>query len=333
MEALVSILIPAFNAEEWIADTISSALAQTWSRKEIIIVDDGSVDRTLAVARQFESHGVRVVSQMQQGASAARNHAFSLSRGGYIQWLDADDLLAPDKVARQMEAVEQCGSTHTLISGSWARFAFRHHRAEFIPTALWGDLTPFEWLLCKMEQNLFMQTATWLVSRELTEAAGPWDTSISADDDGEYFCRVLMQSDGVRFVPEARVYYRVHGPGTLSHLGRSDVKLDSQFRSMQLHIGYLLSMEDSERVRSACVRFLQTWFFYFHPERPDIINRMREMAQDLGGRLEPPHFSWKYSWIKGIFGWKFAKRARVFLPGLRGRLERRWDQALFRLGV
>lgn len=333
MNAMVSILIPAFNAQDWIADTISSALAQTWLRKEIIVVDDGSADRTLAAAKQFESRGVRVVLQKQQGASATRNNAFSLSKGDYIQWLDADDLLARDKIARQMDVVKQCRSERTLISGSWARFAFRYQRAKFIPTALWRDLTPIEWVLSKMEQNLFMQTATWLVSRELTEAAGPWDASISTDDDGEYFGRVLLQCDGVRFVPEARVYYRVHGPDTLSYLGRSNPKLDSQFRSMQKQIGYLQSMENSERVRSACLRYLQTWFVYFFPERPDILRRMQEMAQGLGGQLEVPRLSWKYSWIKQLFGWKLAKRAQLFLQGVKKRLRNRWDKALFRLEV
>src|ERR1700722_15492058 len=103
MTPLVSILIPAYNADRWIAETIRSAVNQTWERKEIIIVDDGSTDETLAVARQFESMLVRVVSQKNQGAASARNRAFSLSCGDYIQWLDADDLLAPDKVSRQME--------------------------------------------------------------------------------------------------------------------------------------------------------------------------------------------------------------------------------------
>ncbi len=73
---------------------------------------------------------------------------------------------------------------------------------------LWCDLSPKEWLLRKMEQNIYMQTATWLVSRELTEAAGPWDIKQLGDDDGEYFCRVLLASKGVCFVREAKVYYR-----------------------------------------------------------------------------------------------------------------------------
>src|SRR5437879_8909068 len=177
------------------------------------------------MARQFESNSVRVVTQENQGAAAARNRAFALSQGDYIQWLDADDLLGSDKIDRQVEALDHCRSKRTLLSSTWGRFLYRYYRADFAPSGLWCDLTPTEWLLRKMGQNLHMQTATWLVSRELTEAAGPWDTRLLADDDGEYFCRVLLASDGVRFVPEARVYYRESGSNTLSCLRRSQRKL------------------------------------------------------------------------------------------------------------
>ena len=115
MKPLVSILIPAFNAQKWIADTIESAVRQTWPKKEIIVVDDGSRDQTLSIARRFASKGVSVVTQANQGASTARNHAFAICQGDYIQWLDADDLLAPDKIARQMAALEQCRSRRTLL--------------------------------------------------------------------------------------------------------------------------------------------------------------------------------------------------------------------------
>src|SRR5437867_2932375 len=225
MKSLVSILIPAYNAERWIADAIRSALAQTWSRKEIIIVDDGSRDRTLSLAREFASKTVSVVSQENQGASAARNKALSVCQGDYIQWLDADDVLAPDKIARQMEAIERCQSKRTLFSSSWGYFFYRLKRAEFNPTPLWCDLSPVEWLIRKMGQNLHMQTSTWLVSRELAETAGPLDTRLLGDDDGEYFCRVIMASDGIRFTSNARVYYRMTGSNRLSNIGRSDSKM------------------------------------------------------------------------------------------------------------
>src|ERR1019366_5532971 len=171
-------------------------------------------------------------------AAAARNKAFSRSQGDYIQWLDADDLLAPDKIARQIEALAQTPNKQTLLSGSWGRFMYRYNRTKFVPTALWCDLSSVEWLLRKMEQNIYMQTASWLVSRELSEAAGPWDTRLLSDDDGEYFCRVLLASDSVRFVPEARVYYRSFGYDSLSYIGRSDARIEAHWISMQLHIGY-----------------------------------------------------------------------------------------------
>jgi len=329
---LVSILIPAYNAQEWISDTLRSALAQTWEPKEIIVVDDGSTDQTLAITRQFESDSLRVVSQVNQGAAAARNTALSLSKGDYIQWLDADDLLAPDKIAKQLESVDQCGGKRTLLSSPFGQFMYRWYQAKFVPSELWNDLSPTEWLLRKMGQNLFMQTATWLVSRELTEAAGPWDTRLRGnDDDGEYFCRILLASDGVRFVPESRVYYRVFGYDSLSYIGASDVKREALWLSMQMHIAYLKSLEDSPRSRIACVNYLQRNLFYFYPNRPDITAQADQIARDLGGELGLPHLSWGYSSIRSVIGWRMTKQLAMELRGLRKAANKIFDRVLFSL--
>jgi len=331
MKPLVSILIPAYNAETWISDTLRSAIAQTWEHKEIIVVDDGSKDQTLAVARQFESKQVGVVTQKNQGAAATRNNAFSLCQGDYIQYLDADDLMGPDKITSQMNALGPAPNKRTLLSGSWGTFMYRYYRTKFIPSTLWCDLSPVEWLVRKMGQNLYMQTASWLVSRELVEAAGPWDTRLLGDDDGEFFCRVLLASNGVRFVPESKVYYRSAGASSLSYIGNSDKKRVAQMCSMQLHIKYLRSLEDSERTRAACVQYLQNWLVFFYPERMDLVEQAQQMAKDLSGKLEVPHLSWKYSWIRDLFGWPLARRAQVILPRLKWSLIRRWDNALFRI--
>ncbi len=297
------------------------------------MVDDGSTDQTVKVAQQFESENVRVVTQKQQGAAAARNKAFSLSRGDYIQWLDADDLLAPDKIEKQMNALDHSGGKRTLLSSAWGKFIYRHNRAEFTPTGLWRDLSPVEWLLCKMGDNVYMQTASWLVSRELTEAAGPWDTRLLGDDDGEYFCRVLLASDGVRFVPEAKMYYR--GPGlafrSLSYIGQSDKKLEAHWLSMQYHIGYLRSLEDSERARESCLTYLRTSMIHFYPERLDIVKQAEETAREMGGQLGTPGLSWKYSWIKTMFGWRMAKNGQQLLLKSRWSAEKAWDHTAFRI--
>ncbi len=328
---LISILIPAYNAQEWIADTIHSAIAQTWPRTEIIVVDDGSSDSTLAIAQTFEPQGVRVISQKNQGASAARNTAFLHSRGDYIQWLDADDLLAPDKIAKQMELVMQGLSPRTLLSSAWAHFMYRPRRAEFIPSSLWCDLTPKEWLLCKMEQNIYMQTATWLVSRELTEAAGPWDIRMIGDDDGEYFCRVLLASNGVRFVHGAKVYYRAFQFASLSYIGRFPHKIEAHWASMQLHIRYLRSFGDDARVRAACLQFLRDSLIYFYPETSHIVAEAEQLAAELGEPLGAPPLSWKYAWLEVLFGWGAVKPAQNVVRKLRWDLATKLDHLLFRL--
>jgi glycosyltransferase involved in cell wall biosynthesis len=329
MKPLVSILIPAYNSQEWVAESIRSAIGQTWPHKEIIVVDDGSRDRTPDVARRFASKEVTVVTVANQGAAAARNHALSLSQGDFIQWLDADDILALDKVERQLEAVREGDDERTLLSGSWAFFNYRTDRARFHPTSLWEDLSPVEWLTRKLGENLHMQTATWLTSRALVEAAGPWDTRLSTDDDGEYFCRVLLASRGTRFVPDAKVYYRVTPADRVSRIGMSNKKKDAMVVSMKLHIHYLQSLEDSERTRKACVTYLQNWLDSFYPERPDIIADLRGLAEQLGGGLEAPRLRWKYAWMAPILGFGAAKQVQMALPQMKASLIRGWDRAMY----
>ncbi|MEY4385618.1 MAG: hypothetical protein RLY20_901 [Verrucomicrobiota bacterium] len=328
---LVSILIPAYNAAPFLADTIHSALAQTWPHKEIIVVDDGSADDTLAVARRFESQGVKVVTQKNQGAAATRNALFALSRGDYIQWLDADDLLNPVKVESQACAAVRDGDVRNLYSSGWAYFRFRPHKARFLATALWNDLSPIEWMTRKLELNLHMQTATWLVSRELSLAAGPWNTKLLGDDDGEYFARVMMASRQIRFVPESKVFYRISPASRLSHIGRSAAKMEAQFHSMELNIQYIRSVEDSLRVRAACVTYLQRFLPFFYPEMPAIVKRAEELAVSLGGKLHTPSISWKYWPIQKIFGWTAAKAVSVYYNQCKSWVLRIWDKTMFQL--
>jgi glycosyltransferase involved in cell wall biosynthesis len=328
MPPLVSILIPAYNAEKWIEDTIRSALQQTWGNKEIIIVDDGSKDQTLAVAQKFASKEVFVTTQTNQGAAAARNKAYSMCHGDYIQWLDADDLLAPDKIEKQLAISADGSSKKTLFSAAWGSFIYRTSKVVFSPTPLWCDLSPIEWMVRKIGQDLSMQTMAWLVSRELTEAAGPWDNRLLGDDDGEYFCRVVLASDDVRFIPEARSYYR-RAATSLSYVGQSDKKMEAQFLALQLYVAHIRSLEDNQMVRKACLDCLQKYLGCFYPERPDIVKKMEQLAADLGGRLESPKLTWKYDWIKKIFGWKAAKRTQFKYNRVKTTLIRSWDKFMY----
>jgi glycosyltransferase involved in cell wall biosynthesis len=331
MQPLVSILVPAYNAEHWIADTLESAVGQTWPRKEIIVVDDGSTDGTGEVARRFASKNVKVVSTSNQGLSAAVNNAYRVCQGDYIQELDADDILARDKIERQLAALREADSDRILLSSSMAFFYYRTRHARYLETSLCQDLSPVEWLLRKMGENLHMQNATWLVSRQLAEAAGPWDEQLNYDQDGEYFDRLLLRSEGTLFVPGTGVFYRVSGSSRLSHVGNSDKKKESLLRSVKLHILYLRSLEESDRVRRACLTYMQNWYGNFYPERPDLVAELQGLAAELHGCLQPPRLGWKYAWIKPFFGWKAAKWAQGTVPQFKTSWIQRWDKAMYDL--
>ncbi len=284
-------------------------------------------DGTLAVAKAFESRSVNVVTQPNMGAPAARNRALELAQGAYIQWLDADDLLHPDKISAQMRVARELADPRVLLSNPFGLFYYRVEKAIFDPTPLWRDLTPVDYFLTRFLDNACFQTDAWLVSRELSEAAGPWTDFDSPDDDGEYFCRVAMKSNGVKFVESARSYYRVGNYGSLAK-GRSRKALTALLGSKKKCISYLLSLEDSARTRAACVRMLQVWLPYFYPEHPDLVAEAQRVASELGGELRQPVLKWKYRPIEWLFGYGVAMKTSRILPRLRDQATRRWDGVL-----
>src|SRR4029453_7899451 len=106
-------------------------------------------------------------------------------------------------------------------------------------------------------------------------------------------------------------------------------KMEDLFLSTQLHIRYVRSLEDSARVRAACVTYLQACVPLFYPERLDIVWQGERKGAALGGRfLIPPPLSWKYALIQRTFGWPMAKRTQLKLRRCRSRIVRAWDGAV-----
>jgi len=324
MPELVSVLIPAYNAESWLATAVRSALEQTWPRLEVIIVDDGSRDDTLGVARAWESSRVKVFGQPNMGAPAARNKALEFAQGTYIQWLDADDVLDPRKIALQMDAAEKAKDRYVLLSCPFGTFYYRTKKATFVETSLWTDLSPVDYFLRRFNENICFQTDAWLVSRELTEASGPWTDSHSPDDDGEYFCRVVKKSHGIKFVREARSFYRVGNVGSLAN-SRSRRAVSALFASKVKCIRYLLEIEDTARSRAACLRLLQDWMPWGYE---DLVAEARRLADELGGSLHRPVLKWKYRPIEWLSGYDAALKASRILPAARGHVASKVDRLL-----
>ncbi len=114
----VSGVIPAYNCRAYIAQAVQSALDQTYPLDEILVVDDGSTDGTREIVERFPSP-VRCVHQSNRGVAAARNHAVQLAANRWVAFLDADDWWLPEKIARQVEAVERSSAAVLAYTGAW----------------------------------------------------------------------------------------------------------------------------------------------------------------------------------------------------------------------
>ncbi|HEY9623872.1 MAG TPA: glycosyltransferase family A protein [Crinalium sp.] len=316
-QPLVSILIPAYNAERWIAETITSAIAQTWKPTEIIVVDDGSIDRTLAIAQSFIPQGIQVIAQANRGASAARNRALAAAQGDFIQYLDADDLLAPNKIETQLNLLLD-GNLDCIAAGEWARFYQHPDEAVFKPEPLWEDLHPIEWLIRAWEGQWMMHPAAWLVPRAIAQQAGSWNESLSLNDDGEYFSRVVLASCTVKFCWGARSYYRSGIAHSLSG-STSDVAWRSLWRTLELDRDRLLAVEDSDRTRRACATRFQRFIYEVYPAVPDLVEQAEEWVAQLGGSTLPPSGSPSYRLLSNLVGWKQAKQVQQWVNERRDR--------------
>lgn len=331
MKELVSILIPAYNAEKWIKYSIQSAIAQDWPKKEIIIIDDGSTDNTLFIARSFQSNYVKVITQNNRGASSARNKALSFAQGDYIQWLDADDILAPDKISNQMLIADPGNMSLHLLSSAYGIFHYRIGNAKFSPTELWRDLSPVDWVMEHFsDSKAYMALHSWLMSRKLIENAGAWDERLSLNDDGEFVCRVVLSSEWIQFVDTAKCYYRSTSFTQLSR-DTSERGIQSLLLSLKLCIQHLLSFEDSERTRKASVDLLQIYSRFFYTEQIEFLEEINSIALEMGwGVLSPSRIHWKKTLFEELCRRKLIKMAMNKLRKVRFDGVVMWDEILSR---
>ncbi|GAB3927694.1 glycosyltransferase family 2 protein [Mucilaginibacter myungsuensis] len=222
-EPLVSIIIPAHNAAKHVRETVQCALDQTWPNKEVIVVNNGSTDATLEILQNIP--GIKLIDSKVTSASAARNVGLAAAEGNYIQFLDADDLLSPDKITSQIACLD--GTNEVLSFCPAVLFNDGEDPLSIAPDSHWFSAKQYEPadLLKKLyagEDQLpgyggFITVHSWLTPRAVIDKAGPWNEDLTTDDDGEFFCRVALASKGIKFCDKGVNYYRKHqNAGSLS---------------------------------------------------------------------------------------------------------------------
>jgi len=318
VDPTVSVVMPAFNAGAYIWDAINSVLNQTFGDLELLVVDNLSTDETMAIAQRFKDPRVQVVQCQRPGAAAARNAGVKMARGEYVQFLDADDLLAPSKIQDQLDIMRNSPS-RTVVSCAWGRFSESPNKAEFIQELVWKDyVVAADWLLDSWAGGGMMQTACWLVPREIVEEVGPWNESLisNPNDDGEYFCRVLLKSLRVAFCPISGVLYRSCLPGSVSRKADDDA-IESAFCTCELYEQHIENAGLSEYFHAALRRNYLNFIYQYHPSRMDLMKKAWQRAVLLGGGSSKGIGGILFQKVAGKIGFMNALRLREALGPLR----------------
>lgn len=316
----VSIIMPVYNARKFLYSSLTSLLEQRYPDTEIIIVDDSSTDDSYSIAKTFGSKSVKILQQKNAGAAVARNTGLAHATGDYIQFMDVDDFLSVDKIEKQVIALEAqknkvavCNYINfvnddelkqNIQPENQSRFIYSSdHPAEFLINLFGG----------KGESN-FIQTNCWLVPRSVINKSGGWRNYRCPDDDGEFFTRVLLASEGIVYVPGVFNYYRRDVRDNKLSANANQKYIQNTLLTIDLKYEYLKKAAESEKLQKAFAKQYLDFAIYNYPLHKKLsmiaLKRYKKMNQKaelplLGGRAT--------EFMKIIFGWKAAQLLRFYL--------------------
>lgn len=286
---LVSVLIPAYNSEAFISETLQSCVAQTYPNVEIIVVDDESTDRTLEIALEWEKKysNIHVYTQPNTGACAARNLALEKSTGKFVMFLDADNIISPNKVKAQMELLAAANDDMAVATCPWDRFYTTIEDAKFPNLNVYKDYdNGFNMLLDLWNHSEMFETACYLISRKLAIKAGEWVVGLKKNQDGEYFSRVLANASKVLFCPQGKLYYRTGDYDSVSK-GNSKAKIEALLDSFIRYKQTALSHENSERVKVALTRNFSMFMYLYYGQYSDLCAIAKSEIKSMGQKPLP----------------------------------------------
>ena len=304
---LVSVCIPCHNAAPYVAQAIESSLAQSWPAIEIIVVNDNSTDGSAQVLDRFQSPRVQVIAADLGSAARSRNLAFASAQGYWIKFFDADDLLHPEAIERQMERLSE--RVDAVASSAWGRF-YSDDLGTFHlnPQSVWRDMPATDWLVeAWRDAQPMTQPGIFLIPRDLLNQTGGWDESLSLIDDFEFFARVLCHTSEVLFTPEATLYYRSGLKGSLSGQ-KSRRAVESAFHSLLKGTAHLLERRTDPLARLSCANVLQDFIYTFYPDHPDLRALIQQRISELGGSDLEVSGGSRFHQLRRLVGWKAAKR-------------------------
>ena len=277
---LVSIIIPCYNAGTWIGECLDSVLAQTYRPLEIIIIDDGSTDESLGTIKRYAQRYPDLIhyeTGPNRGGCAARNRGFTLSKGTYVLFMDADDYMEPETVAGQVEILAW---RTDIIAASpwwvlqwmgdrWQRFDHQYAQVEdpLVGELRYGDYIPVQALL-------------W--PRVIIDALGGWDETLWANQDGDLRLRARLRGYEIKHSKRGGFGYRRHSADTVSS-NPSYRSLESRVRVYEKVEQALIDSGRLENYRSDLARAFHRVASEIMPLNEDLGSRALGHAIRMGG--------------------------------------------------
>lgn len=200
---LISVIIPVYNGEKTIQETINSVLSQTFSDFELIVINDGSQDKTLEVVSSILDSRIKIFSYSNAGVAASRNRGFLHSCGQFIAFLDADDLWTPDKLEAQLKALQE--NSEAGVAYSWSNFISESNQLLQAGRRLTWDGDVYSKILVI---NFLEHGSNPLIRREALEAVGAFEESLPPADDWDMWIRLAAKYPFV-VVTVPQILYRV----------------------------------------------------------------------------------------------------------------------------
>ena len=243
---LVSIIIPTYNSRRWLGEAVDSALGQTYPNCEVLVVDDGSTDGTGEWLVASYQDRIRYLPKPNGGLSSARNFGLKHARGKYVQFLDADDLLRPEKVATHVDYLESHPEVAVVYSHCLCFYddqvdeTFEYDRKDRYCS---GSKRVFESML----ERGFLLSHMPLSRREWLDKIGPFDETMTSAEDRDYWLRLAWAGATFRFLDgEPLALYRLRtesmSQNRVNH-GRENIRLTEKIR------GYVTDPNEQRRLR------------------------------------------------------------------------------------
>lgn len=224
MNPLISIIIPSYNRENLISETLDSVLAQTYANWECIIIDDRSTDGTNAIIKEYSNRDNRFITiskptELKQGASVSKNLGLQIARGKYIQFLDSDDILADNKLEKQIDTLK---NENEKVISVCVTSNFKEIKDDVILNIERKDYRNFnnseEYFDLIGENGGYYAPESFLISKELINFSGYWNEDLTLNDDGEFFFRIIYNSNKIIFINDTFVRHRQKTGDNLSLL-------------------------------------------------------------------------------------------------------------------